>query len=216
MGRTAQCSNSGTGKRFYLFVCSFICLFVCLFFRLLFILFIYLLFKVSRLWDAQPSVRIPVQAKDFTCSFVRSFVCLFFRLLFILFTYLLFKVSMLWDAQPSVRIPVQARDFTLVQNVYTSCGALPASYSVGTVVLSRCTAVKGVTLTIQPPVSAKVKNAWIYLLLPLYTLREWIRKLFSFYLFICILLTLRRLTSYIYGAPILDVSRSHTTTQHSR
>jgi len=31
-----------------------------------------------------------------------------------------------------------------------------------------------------------------------------------------ILLTLRRLTSYIYGAPILDVSRSHTTTQHSR
>ena len=29
-------------------------------------------------------------------------------------------------------------------------------------------------------------------------------------------LTLRRLTSYIYGAPILDVSRSHTTTEHSR
>ena len=30
------------------------------------------------------------------------------------------------------------------------------------------------------------------------------------------LLTLRLLISYIYGAPILDVSRSHTTTQHSR
>jgi len=32
------------------------------------------------------------------------------------------------------------------------------------------------------------------------------------------LLTLRRLMSYIYiyGAPILDVSRSHTMTQHSR
>jgi len=29
-------------------------------------------------------------------------------------------------------------------------------------------------------------------------------------------LTLRRLMSYIYGAPILDVSRSHSTTQHSR
>jgi len=29
-------------------------------------------------------------------------------------------------------------------------------------------------------------------------------------------LTLRRLMSYIYGAPILDVSRSNTTTQHSR
>jgi len=31
-----------------------------------------------------------------------------------------------------------------------------------------------------------------------------------------VILTLRRLMSYIYGAPILDVSRSHTTTQHSR
>ena len=29
-------------------------------------------------------------------------------------------------------------------------------------------------------------------------------------------LTLRQLMSYIYGAPILDVSRSHTTTQYSR
>jgi len=30
------------------------------------------------------------------------------------------------------------------------------------------------------------------------------------------LLFFRRLMSYIYGAPILDVSRSHTTTQHIR
>ena len=30
------------------------------------------------------------------------------------------------------------------------------------------------------------------------------------------LLTFRLIMSYIYGAPILDVSRSHTTTQHSR
>jgi len=29
-------------------------------------------------------------------------------------------------------------------------------------------------------------------------------------------LTLKRLMSYIYGTPILDVVRSHTTTQHSR
>ena len=29
-------------------------------------------------------------------------------------------------------------------------------------------------------------------------------------------LTIRLLMSYIYGAPLLDVSRSHTTTQHSR
>jgi len=32
----------------------------------------------------------------------------------------------------------------------------------------------------------------------------------------CPNLTLRRLMSYVCGAPILDVSRSHTTTQHSR
>jgi hypothetical protein len=31
-----------------------------------------------------------------------------------------------------------------------------------------------------------------------------------------LLLTLRLLMSYIYGAPIFDLSRSHTTTQHSR
>ena len=29
-------------------------------------------------------------------------------------------------------------------------------------------------------------------------------------------ITFRPLMSYMYGAPILDVSRSHTTTQHSR
>ena len=29
-------------------------------------------------------------------------------------------------------------------------------------------------------------------------------------------LTIKLLMSYIYGAPILDLSRSHTTTQHSR
>ena len=40
------------------------------------------------------------------------------------------------------------------------------------------------------------------------------RKLLLF--FFPSVLTLRLLMSYIYGAPILDVSRSHTTTQHSR
>jgi hypothetical protein len=30
------------------------------------------------------------------------------------------------------------------------------------------------------------------------------------------LLTFRLLMSYVHGAPILDVSRSHTTTQHRR
>ena len=36
------------------------------------------------------------------------------------------------------------------------------------------------------------------------------------YQLVLLRLTLRSLTLYIYGAPILDVSRSHTTTQHSR
>jgi len=36
------------------------------------------------------------------------------------------------------------------------------------------------------------------------------------YMLLSAFLTLRLLMSYIYGAPILDVSRSHTTTQHSR
>ena len=36
------------------------------------------------------------------------------------------------------------------------------------------------------------------------------------YIIIIVLLTLRLLMSYIDGAPILDVSRSHTTTQRSR
>ena len=40
--------------------------------------------------------------------------------------------------------------------------------------------------------------------------------IFHDYLDECSSLTLRWLMSYIYGAPILDVSRSHTTTQHSR
>ena len=39
------------------------------------------------------------------------------------------------------------------------------------------------------------------------TTSEWLLEITS--------LTLKRLMSYIYGAPILDVSRSHTTTQQS-
>ena len=40
--------------------------------------------------------------------------------------------------------------------------------------------------------------------------------LLSWYWKLSVCLTLRLLMSYIYGAPILDVSRSHTTTHHSR
>ena len=51
-----------------------------------------------------------------------------------------------------------------------------------------------------------------------YSLLFWMNKMSRST--VCTELTLRLLMSYIYiyiyGAPILDVSRSHTTTQHSR
>jgi len=47
------------------------------------------------------------------------------------------------------------------------------------------------------------------------TSKKW-HTLFLLLLYFVVSLTLRWLMSYIYGAPILDVSRSHTTTQHSR
>ena len=45
---------------------------------------------------------------------------------------------------------------------------------------------------------------------------KWLRCRVTIHTHLARRLTLRRLMSYIYGAPILDVSRSHTTTQHSR
>jgi len=47
------------------------------------------------------------------------------------------------------------------------------------------------------------------------TIKSWLRNLVNYYKAF-VNLTLRRLMSCIYGAPILDVSRSHKTTQHSR
>jgi len=48
------------------------------------------------------------------------------------------------------------------------------------------------------------------------TQREYIKAYKKIDIFLTYKLTLRWLMSYIYGAPILDVSRSHTTMQHSR
>jgi hypothetical protein len=54
-----------------------------------------------------------------------------------------------------------------------------------------------------------VENMW--------KLEQWEHKVCDICLLFWVLqLTLRLLMSYIYGAPILDVSKSHTTTQHSR
>ena len=75
----------------------------------------------------------------------------------------------------------------------------------------------------------KNKNSWRYtlswcLLNHCLGLLQQNKKWFDWYFvpIICVIfyipnsLTLRWLMSYIYGAPIIDVSRSHTTTQHSR
>ena len=62
----------------------------------------------------------------------------------------------------------------------------------------------------------KYKSHHLLLILQSYDwLAAFYLELLEAILFIAVL-TLRRLMSYIYGAPILDVSRSHTTTQHSR
>ena len=53
--------------------------------------------------------------------------------------------------------------------------------------------------------TCRSKLMWMLVLFKVYILRAWVG-----------ILTLRLLMSYIYGAHILDVSRSHTTTHHSR
>ena len=46
--------------------------------------------------------------------------------------------------------------------------------------------------------------------------RDGMCSVIDVHMLLIVCLTIRLLMSYIYGAPILDVSRSHTTTQHSR
>jgi len=59
-----------------------------------------------------------------------------------------------------------------------------------------------------------------YSSVPKYRAVQIVIQMWNFRLFSALsmknILTLRRLMSYIYGAPILEVSRSHTRTQHSR
>ena len=72
---------------------------------------------------------------------------------------------------------------------------------------------------LPPPLSTNIISSSLSMILPSYNLTlfthySWY-KVVKYYM-IFHLLTLRWIMSYIYGAPILDVSRSHTTTQHSR
>jgi len=112
--------------------------------------------------------------------------------------------------------------------------------------ISRGQSGRGVTLTTHPHLAPRLKKEKSYTSTPPLDLRGLFYGRLYLYLYvinplnpelnpICYLLTLlgahhflhvsrirvksltfRRLMSYIYGAPILDVSRSHTTTQHSR
>ena len=94
----------------------------------------------------------------------------------------------------------KSRRLSLSQNIQMTSAAYPALYSMSTVA----------SFPIVNPLNPKL-NPICYLL-----------ALLGAYHFLHVsrirvkILTFRRLMSYIYGAPILDVSRSHTTTQHSR
>jgi len=62
---------------------------------------------------------------------------------------------------------------------------------------------------------------WIYIYIYIYIyiwemFNQWNYSVIKIKWKAVVILTFRRLMLYIYGAPILDVSRSHTTTQHSR
>jgi len=78
-------------------------------------------------------------------------------------------------------------------------------FSIATVILCCCCCITRTSYAPSPVLLSFVSEA----MFQIQTARQ---DLLFFY----DILTLRRLMSYIYGAPILDVSRSHTTTQHSR
>ena len=117
------------------------------------------------------------------------------------------------------RIPVEARFSAAVQ---TGSGAHPASCTMGTGSFPGVKSGRGVTLTLHPLLVPWSWKSRAIPLLPLWAVRHvqslsvCTRVLSTARSLDGETLTLRWLMSYIYGAPILEVSRSHTTTQHSR
>jgi len=66
-----------------------------------------------------------------------------------------------------VRIPAQARDFLFSKTVQTGSGAHPASYSMGTRVLSRGSGSQGIMLTIHLHLVPRLRMGGAITLLPL-------------------------------------------------
>jgi len=101
--------------------------------------------------------------------------------------------------------------------IQTCPGAHPASCTMRTGFFQRVKSGRDVTLTRHPLLVPWSRKSRAIPLLSLWAVRPvQILSACTRVHFFIYRLTLRRLMSYIYGAPILDVSRSHTTTQHSR
>ena len=99
------------------------------------------------------------------------------------------------------------RDFSLALCVYTARLPRSTNFQYYFLFLSLCSLLLFLCLYVCSFLLTMTCNAHVL---------SMIRHKFFLIYFITVCLTLRRLMSYIYGAPILDVSRSHTTTQHSR
>jgi hypothetical protein len=74
--------------------------------------------------------------------------------------------------------------FFFLQDVYTSSGALPVSYSVGIVVPPGVKRPMVSQRSFNLHLAPRLRTSGATCLFSLYTLRAWTRKLFSFHLYI--------------------------------
>jgi hypothetical protein len=80
------------------------------------------------------------------------------------------------------------QDFSVHHSIQTSSGAHPASYPVGTRVLSVGVQWPGYEANHSLPSSAEVKNAWSYISMPLYVCMVWylVKQQGQFHLYLSI------------------------------
>jgi len=89
-------------------------------------------------------------------------------------------LTTLHTGRSGVRIPVESRGFSLLQNVKTNSGAYPASYSVGTGVLSRGYGGRVVKFTHFHPLP-RLRMSGSVFLLPVYDFVAWSEKTLLYY-----------------------------------